>query len=70
MILRTSFKIRFEVAKKTLFGTSASEQLNVQKMRLHAKQEPQLRRALQRQVDKMNSRKSFVEFPIHLIYED
>jgi len=39
-------------------------------MKLQDKSENQIKRRLQRKVDQLNSANTFVEFPIHLIYED
>ena len=39
-------------------------------MKLQDKSENQIKRRLQKKVDQLNSSNTFVEFPIHLIYED
>jgi hypothetical protein len=48
MVMRTSFKVRFEVSRKKLFGGEPQRQLNTQKLKLQDKQESQIKRALQR----------------------
>ena len=72
MILRTSFKVRFEVSKTRIFQ-SKSKTNNMSEKIIQKQQsmnEKKAKKILKRKVDRMNSDKPFVEFPIQLIYED
>ena len=70
MILRTSYKVRFEIQKKDLFEGKSSEGFKMNQSKLVNKQDSKARRLVERNLEKYNSKQSFVEFPIHLMYED
>lgn len=74
MIMRTSFKIRFEVTKAKWFTqkTDANQKLlTVSKLKTQDKQMSQVKRMIYKQFEKgQNSAKNYVEFPIHLMYDD
>ena len=74
MIMRTSFKIRFELSKKNFLGLGDKDQFNLSKKIMQQKEqsnsENRIKKALKKSLDKVNSRKPFVEFPIHLMHED
>ena len=78
MIMRTSYKVRFEVEKSKYFEKEKQEKLNdkIEKKldqaskRLLTLSEVKAKRFLLRQMEKINSKQSFIELPIHIMHQD
>ena len=70
MIMRASYKVRFEVESNNLFSSKGGLKLKTQSLKLKNLQEAEIKSKLEKQLEMENSRNPLVDFPIHLIHED